>query len=82
MGFSRRRRNQASKRFGAYLGGAFISPMKKVISACQQMDIYGVNERVSWKARPDERLVVFDMFFKKSEQVSLEKYWRLDKFTM
>jgi peptide/nickel transport system substrate-binding protein len=31
----------------------------------QQVDIYGVNERVSWKARPDERLVVFDMSFKK-----------------
>jgi hypothetical protein len=24
-----------------------------------------VNERVHWKARPDERLVVFDMSFKK-----------------
>ncbi len=33
--------------------------------AYQQMDIYGVNERVSWKARTDERLVVFDMSFKK-----------------
>ncbi len=33
--------------------------------AYQQMDIYGVNERVNWKARPDERLVVFDMSFKK-----------------
>jgi len=31
----------------------------------QQMDIYGVNERVNWKARTDERLVVFDMSFKK-----------------
>jgi len=31
----------------------------------QQVDIYGVNERVNWKARPDERLVVFDMSFKK-----------------
>ena len=29
------------------------------------MDIYGVNERVNWKARTDERLVVFDMSFKK-----------------
>jgi len=31
----------------------------------QQMDIYGVNERVNWKARTDERLVAFDMSFKK-----------------
>ncbi len=31
----------------------------------QQVDIYGVNERVNWKARSDERLVVFDMSFKK-----------------
>ncbi len=31
----------------------------------QQIDIYGVNERVNWKARPDERLVVFDMSFRK-----------------
>lgn len=33
--------------------------------AYQQMDICGVNERVNWKARPDERSVVFDMSFKK-----------------
>jgi len=33
--------------------------------AYQQMDIYGVNERVNWKARPDEKLVVFNMSFKK-----------------
>jgi peptide/nickel transport system substrate-binding protein len=33
--------------------------------AYQQIDIYGVNERVNWKARTDERLVVFDMSFKK-----------------
>ncbi len=33
--------------------------------AYQQMDIYGVNERVNWKARTDERLVLFDMSFKK-----------------
>jgi peptide/nickel transport system substrate-binding protein len=31
----------------------------------QQMDIYGVNERVNWKARADERLAVFEMSFKK-----------------
>ena len=31
----------------------------------QQVDIYGVNERVNWKARTDERLVVYDMSFKK-----------------
>jgi len=31
----------------------------------QQVDIYGVNERVNWKARTDERLVGFDMPFKK-----------------
>jgi peptide/nickel transport system substrate-binding protein len=31
----------------------------------QQVDIYGVNERVNWKARTDERLVVYDMTFKK-----------------
>jgi peptide/nickel transport system substrate-binding protein len=33
--------------------------------AYQQVDIYGVNERVNWKARTDERLVVFDMSLKK-----------------
>ncbi len=31
----------------------------------QQVDIYGVSERLNWKARTDERLVVFDMSFKK-----------------
>ena len=31
----------------------------------QQMDIYGVNERVNWKARADERLAVFEMSLKK-----------------
>ena len=31
----------------------------------QQIDIYGVSERLNWKARTDERLVVFDMSFKK-----------------
>jgi peptide/nickel transport system substrate-binding protein len=33
--------------------------------AYQQMDIYGVSERVNWKPRADERLVVFDMSFKR-----------------
>ena len=33
--------------------------------AYQQVDIYGVNERVNWKARMDERLEVFNMSFKK-----------------
>jgi peptide/nickel transport system substrate-binding protein len=33
--------------------------------AYQQMDIYGVNERVNWKARADECLAVFEMAFKK-----------------
>jgi peptide/nickel transport system substrate-binding protein len=31
----------------------------------QQVDIYGVSERLNWKPRPDERLFVFDMSFKK-----------------
>ncbi len=31
----------------------------------QQIDIYGVNERVNWKARTDERIVGFDISFKK-----------------
>lgn len=31
----------------------------------QQIDIYGVNERVNWKARTDEKLAAFDMSFKK-----------------
>jgi len=31
----------------------------------QQIDIYGVNERLNWKARTDELMVVFDMTFKK-----------------
>jgi peptide/nickel transport system substrate-binding protein len=30
----------------------------------QQIDIYGVNERVNWKARTDERLEVFNMTLK------------------
>ena len=30
----------------------------------QQVDIYGVNERVNWKARTDERLEVFNMTLK------------------
>jgi peptide/nickel transport system substrate-binding protein len=33
--------------------------------AYQQIDIYGVNERLNWKARMDEYMVVFDMSFKK-----------------
>jgi peptide/nickel transport system substrate-binding protein len=33
--------------------------------AYQQVDIYGVNERLNWKARLDERLEVFSMSFKK-----------------
>jgi peptide/nickel transport system substrate-binding protein len=33
--------------------------------AYQQIDIYGVNERVVWKARTDERLEVFSMTIKK-----------------
>jgi len=33
--------------------------------AYQQMDIYGVSERVNWKPRPDEKLIVFNMSFKK-----------------
>lgn len=30
----------------------------------QQVDLYGVNKRVGWKARPDERLKGFDMSLK------------------
>ncbi len=30
----------------------------------QQVDIYGVSERVNWKPRPDEKLIVFNMSFK------------------
>jgi peptide/nickel transport system substrate-binding protein len=33
--------------------------------AYQQMDIYGISERLNWKPRPDERLFLFDMSFKK-----------------
>lgn len=33
--------------------------------AYQQVDIYGVSERVNWKARPDEKLFVINMSFKK-----------------
>jgi peptide/nickel transport system substrate-binding protein len=32
--------------------------------AYQQVDIYGVSERLNWKARTDELMVVFDMSFK------------------
>jgi len=42
--------------------------IKEEVPTClnyQQIDIYGVNERVNWKARADERLYVFDMSFKK-----------------
>jgi len=31
----------------------------------QQMDIYGVSERLNWKPRPDEKIVVYNMSFKK-----------------
>ena len=31
----------------------------------QQMDIYGVSERLNWKPRPDEKIVVYQMSFKK-----------------
>ncbi len=31
----------------------------------QQVDIYGVSERLNWRPRADERLFVFDMSFKK-----------------
>ena len=33
--------------------------------AYQQMDIYGVSSRISWKPRPDEKLFVFNMSLKK-----------------
>lgn len=33
--------------------------------AYQQMDIYGVSERVNWKSRGDEKLIVYNMSFKK-----------------
>lgn len=33
--------------------------------AYQQMDIYGVSFRLDWKPRPDERMFVFNMSFKK-----------------
>jgi peptide/nickel transport system substrate-binding protein len=31
----------------------------------QQVDIYGVSERVSWKPRPDEKIIVYNMSYKK-----------------
>lgn len=31
----------------------------------QQMDIYGVSERLNWKPRADEKLIVYNMSFKK-----------------
>jgi peptide/nickel transport system substrate-binding protein len=42
--------------------------IKEEVPTClnyQQIDIYGVNERVNWKARADERLYVFVMSLKK-----------------
>jgi hypothetical protein len=42
--------------------------IKEEVPTCltyQQINLWGVNERVNWKARPDERLFVFDMSFKK-----------------
>jgi peptide/nickel transport system substrate-binding protein len=33
--------------------------------AYQQMDIYGVSARLNWKPRPDEKMFVFNMSFKK-----------------
>ncbi len=33
--------------------------------AYQQVDIYGVSERVEWKPRGDEKLIVFNMSFRK-----------------
>jgi len=40
---------------------------EEVPCACvyQQMDIYGISERLNWKPRADERLFVFDMALKK-----------------
>jgi peptide/nickel transport system substrate-binding protein len=40
---------------------------EEVPAACiyQQIDIYGVSERLNWKPRTDERLYPFDMSFKK-----------------
>jgi peptide/nickel transport system substrate-binding protein len=31
----------------------------------QQMDIYGASERLNWKPRPDEKIVIYNMSFKK-----------------
>jgi peptide/nickel transport system substrate-binding protein len=31
----------------------------------EQMDIYGISERLNWKPRTDERIFIFDMSFKK-----------------
>jgi peptide/nickel transport system substrate-binding protein len=42
--------------------------IKEEVPTCltyQQINLWGVNERVNWKAPPDERLFVFDMSFKK-----------------
>ena len=30
----------------------------------QQMDIYGASERLNWKPRSDEKIVLFNMSFK------------------
>ncbi len=48
---------------------ADVSQVMKEEAPCafiyQQMDIYGISERLNWKPRTDERLFVFDMSFKK-----------------
>jgi len=38
--------------------------------AYQQIDIYGVNERLNWKARTDELMVVFEMSLRSRTVVS------------
>jgi peptide/nickel transport system substrate-binding protein len=48
--------SQASKIFQEEVPWAF---------AYQQIDIYGVSERLNWKSRGDEKLFVFSMSFKK-----------------
>lgn len=55
-----------TKRLGLYHKAAEIVVEDAAwVFLYQQNDIYGVSHRLNWKARPDERLVMFDVEIKK-----------------
>ncbi|MCI0529241.1 MAG: hypothetical protein L0Y56_17530, partial [Nitrospira sp.] len=55
-----------TKRLGLYHKAAEIVVEDAAwVFLYQQNDIYGASHRLNWKARPDERLVMFDVEIKK-----------------